>query len=622
MVLMRGLINTLLCTFFLLSFSQLGHASYSKNYDEELNKLTVTNPEQALKTIKKQIQKAEQDGDYNRQLILYFYMAESYSVLSNIDEIQKIIDKAQKIAKAHNSTRFISEFMGFESFVLGLKGDLRESSRKANMALQFAKETNDYRLIASMLSIRAEAHLAIENYSLALKDIQAAISIFKEYGDRENLNYNYNIMALIYDSLEEYDKAIKYYDVSSSYDDSGSLYNQAVLYYNKGTTYSYKGDKNLAIDNLNKALVLSQEIGDDATAAFVEYSLAELYMQENKNEKIQPLAVKALDWFKDSGDVLMQLNAGVLLTNINIDKGDFKQAEYYLNNVEELSKIINTPRTLLSVLWVKTRYFAKQEMWKSAYETSQKSLKTRGDLYDKEKESSIEEMKLKYDTQFDQEKMDYLRKQNQLQHAIIEEEQHKKQYFYGLMALAILSIMGIYYAYRNQRNIKRKLYQITIKDDLTQIGNRRYILELLSQIHEKSITGEQSYTIVMIDLDHFKTINDRYGHFKGNEVLIHFANVVKYILPESCDVGRLGGEEWLLLLPNFDKEKTQLLLSNIRRKYNNPELLKLPISCALLFSSGVRICDGECLDIEHSLQRADKALYQAKDNGRNQDVYC
>ncbi|MCF6318056.1 MAG: hypothetical protein L3J83_02085, partial [Proteobacteria bacterium] len=492
---MGSLFKISLYLFLLLAISIGAKASYSDVYDEELNTLSVTDPRLTIKTAKQQLQQETLQADFHRQLVLYFYMAESYSLLMNLTDASLAISEGMKIAKQQNHTQFISEFMGLGSLILAYNGELRQASKEANMALQFARETDDYRLIASMLSIRAQAHLAVENYSLALKDTKSALAIFKEYNDRENLNENYNLLALIYGSLGEYDKAIEYYDVSISYDDSGSLYNKSIIYYNKGTTYSHKGENERAIENLNLAKNLSIKLKDDATLAYVRYSLAELYYQDEDLPKAEKLAMYALDWFSTSEDIFMHLNTNLLLLEINIKNANFIQAKKYLDEVETQSELMKTPRTQLSVLWVKTEYFAKQELWSEAYELSQESLKLRGELYKKDTESSIEEMKLKYDTQYDQEKMDSLLKQNQLQQEVIGQEKNKQQYFLGLIVLTVLMLIGLYFAYRNQRSIKSKLYLLTIKDDLTQIANRRYILELLSQLHEKSLIENQLYTV-------------------------------------------------------------------------------------------------------------------------------
>ncbi len=606
----------------MMAFSSHVNASYSKIYDKELNTLSVTDPKLAIKTTKELLVQARLQGDYKRQLVLHFYLAESYFTLSKIPKVGTVVSDALIIARKHNDIRFISEFLGLESYVLGYKGELRQASKKANLALQFAKETDDYRLIASMMSVRAQAHLSSENYSLALKDIQSALTIFKEYQDRENLTSNYNLLALIYDSIGEYDKAIKYYDVSLSFDDSGSLYNQATIYYNKGTTFVYQGNRKLAIENLNSAMELSLKINDEVILAYVRNSLADLYIQEKQYTKGQDLALLALDWFSANEDLLMHINTNILLAEVSIKDLNFTQAKVFIDDIDIQLQSMTTPKIQMAVLWIKIKYFAKQELWKEAYELSQESLIARDELYEKDRKGSMDEMKLKYDVQFDQEKMASLQKQNKLQKEVISQEQHKQQYFLGLMALAILMIMGVYYAYRNQRSIKSKLYLLTITDDLTQIANRRYILEQLSQLHEDTLVKNQLYTIVMLDLDNFKSINDKYGHFKGNEVLIQFANVANYTLSEGCEVGRLGGEEWLLLLPSYDREKTESVLRKLRKNYNNPQLVSLPSESQLHFSCGVKTCEGKCIDVEHTLKEVDVAMYKAKEKGRNQDVYC
>lgn len=606
----------------LVVYPATGLAIYSKPYDKALDDLSGANPKQAIKQAYDRLVEADLSDDYDQQLTMLYYLVRAHVTLSHVKETDELVVKGLNLAKKHNKIEFISEFMGVEACQLILKGELRDASRKANQALQFAKETDDYRIIATQLSIRAQVHLAIENYTLALKDTEAALEIFKAHNDRSELSYNYNILGLIYDALDDYDKALDYYKVSISYEDTNSLYNQAVMFYNIGSTYSYKGDIKAAIENLNKSLTVASQIGDEATVAYARHSLAELYLEDDNLVKAEEMGMLAYVWFIENQDLFMHYNGNLLLASINIEKEDFVDALSFLDQAELQLEKLTSPRINLSYLWVRILYFSAQKDWESAFKLSQESLEATEDLFANDKSNDIEDLKLKYDTRFDQEKMAFLQEQNTVQQSVISEEKQKQFYLKVLIILGATILFGALLAYKSQRKIKRSLYSLTIKDDLTQVANRRYILELLEQIHIKSVSNNKPYTVVMIDLDNFKMINDQFGHFAGNQVLIYFAKVVQSLLPEGCHFGRLGGEEWLLILPEFNKMATKTLLDKIRKEYNTPTIVALPADYQLNFSSGVKNCFGNDLEIEEALKLSDKAMYEAKENGRNQDVFC
>lgn len=599
----------------------MSHAKYTYSYDLELDLLSITNPQLAIEQSKPQLLEAIKNNNIKRQLVLLFYLAESYSTLSNITEVDNFVKQGLALAKQQKNTRFIIEFTTFEIYQFVYNGNLDESLLNVNKSLQMSKEVDDVHLKATQLTLRAQVYLSKESYNLALKDTEAALEVFKLNNDREELRNTYNLMALIYDSMGDYESAIKYYEESMANDDSNSTYIQATMFYNMGATYSYMGEHELAIENYNKSMLVSQKNNDSANIAYINYGLAELYLIQNDYLVAAEKAESGRKWFAENSDLLMHFNCNILLSDIKIRNGLFLDALNYLNLAEQQLELLNTPRSYLSYYKHKINFYTAQKMWENAFEIQSKDKLIREKLYLQEKEDSNNDLKVKFNAQFDKEKMSNLTKLNELQKAAIYQEKGKHQYFIWLIVLISFTLLFTYVSFRNQRSIKRKFYQLTIKDDLTQISNRRYILEQLNQLHLNTLKTRKPYVLVMIDLDHFKKINDEFGHSKGNQVLVHFANVVSKVLPNECCVGRLGGEEWLLLLPGFDSDKTKNLLKLIRKKYNNPDLLNLDAKYNLHFSSGVVICDGQIKNLEDILKLVDKVMYSAKNNGRNNDIY-
>ncbi|MCF6300846.1 MAG: GGDEF domain-containing protein, partial [Proteobacteria bacterium] len=289
---------------------------------------------------------------------------------------------------------------------------------------------------------------------------------------------------------------------------------------------------------------------------------------------------------------------------------------------EQQMKTMDTPSILLEFLNKKILYSVAQNRWEESYSLANQIIKTKDAVHSRDKENSLNEVKIKFNAQFNQEKLIYLQTQNELQKISFEQEQSKQRYILGLMILSVIILSITFLAYYNQRKVKRHLYRLSVTDDLTQVANRRKILELLANHHENAVSKNIPFGLVMIDLDHFKNINDKFGHAKGNEVLIYFANTAKKLISSHCDIGRLGGEEWLIVLPDHDAHNTKKVLQQIREEYNHPEKFKLPADYQLTFSCGILICDRQCTDVEQMLRIVDKAMYEAKNKGRKQDVFA
>jgi diguanylate cyclase (GGDEF)-like protein len=147
----------------------------------------------------------------------------------------------------------------------------------------------------------------------------------------------------------------------------------------------------------------------------------------------------------------------------------------------------------------------------------------------------------------------------------------------------------------------------SLTDDLTQIGNRRHILTVSGELLEQ--LGPQGLSIAIVDLDHFKAINDRHGHAYGDAVLRHFAAHCKLGLRPDDHIGRIGGEEFLLALPGVDLVAADAVLSRLRATLEPCGDVVYNFSAGLAQAAG-----GDALD--SLISRADLALYEAKRAGR------
>jgi len=149
--------------------------------------------------------------------------------------------------------------------------------------------------------------------------------------------------------------------------------------------------------------------------------------------------------------------------------------------------------------------------------------------------------------------------------------------------------------------------------------NRRYFSKVSNHIFAFSQRYKKSLSLIMLDIDYFKNINDTHGHHVGDEVIISLSNALLKFTRKSDVIARIGGEEFLILLPETSQEEALLLSEKIRTKIEELKLyidnnieVKITISLGI---STVRIeSDGS---IEDAISRSDNALYQAKERGRN-----
>ena len=162
-----------------------------------------------------------------------------------------------------------------------------------------------------------------------------------------------------------------------------------------------------------------------------------------------------------------------------------------------------------------------------------------------------------------------------------------------------------------------RIQVLATRDELTGLVNRRHMMEVLGQ-HRKRLerSGHHRFCLALLDIDHFKRINDTYGHSVGDEVLRHFAKVVQSGLRDTDVLARWGGEEFLVLLNDTSPELANVGLERARVLLADASLVPALPDLKPTFSAGLTAYNmSEALDV--CIERADRALYKAKDGGRN-----
>jgi diguanylate cyclase (GGDEF)-like protein/PAS domain S-box-containing protein len=174
-------------------------------------------------------------------------------------------------------------------------------------------------------------------------------------------------------------------------------------------------------------------------------------------------------------------------------------------------------------------------------------------------------------------------------------------------------------AFENARLLAR-IQQIAITDDLTGLYNRRGLFEIGRLELERTRRYDMPLAAIIMDIDHFKRVNDQYSHAIGDQVLRSFANCVKENTRELDVVGRIGGEEFVILLPGSNHKSAQKTAGRLQELIANNVTTTNVGEIRITVSQGVAIYNSNMQDLNDLVQAADRALYKAKETGRNRVV--
>ena len=341
---------------------------------------------------------------------------------------------------------------------------------------------------------------------------------------------------------------------------------------------------------------------------------------KDKEDKLNDVlkAVKTQEeQLKKLNDSLIKSKVELQITQTNL----IKQNQLLVDNQTQLASLTKSKKSIISELASKQNYLIDQQKLLTEKETENiQQLQKLDRLH-----LSINEVEKKL-----QQQLTKLKQQNN----IIEGKEQKitgqRKLLYITVAIAIvillltLSILRISRlrkkANKELARLNEQLYEFATTDDMTTLFNRRHFLETAQRELNQLQRTKKMGAVLMIDIDHFKNINDSHGHAAGDQILIEVAKALKDNLRDYDIVGRIGGEEFAMFLPNSPIETAIQIAERIRAKTANLSTSFQQKSISLTISVGLTAIQENENNIDSLINRADKALYQAKDSGRNRVI--
>jgi diguanylate cyclase (GGDEF)-like protein len=174
---------------------------------------------------------------------------------------------------------------------------------------------------------------------------------------------------------------------------------------------------------------------------------------------------------------------------------------------------------------------------------------------------------------------------------------------------------------RELEHVNKKLRKLSVTDGLTELFNHRHVHELLHEEYERSNRSEEPISVVMLDLDHFKRVNDTHGHPTGDVILYETAQMLRETAREIDMLGRYGGEEFIVILPETAEDAAVQFAERFRQRVEGHVYRDESAEVQMTVSIGVASSPGAGGDHPDLLiKHADEALYAAKEGGRNRVV--
>ena len=515
-----------------------------------------------------------------------------------------------------------------KSYVLFAQNERKGSHALAFEADKLAQDTSDLNL-QILTSIAAGQSWAEEgNYPPALTRLQRAVDLARQLNAPIPLSITLNALALLYDQMKQYDRGFEAMNesvaVMRELDSPGRL---AIA---KHTEYFLSMDSlqpKRARNALFDELALERRLGADGMAATTLVNLSDSYLKERdyaSTLRFANDAIAAARLVNDAGiEATGRLNIGEALLGMGRVAEGKRSVEAGLAYFEKSG---DKP-ALQSVFFEYGAGLERAGDLSGALNAYHRERELSDELFEKQRQRSVYEIQEKYETEKKQRQIELLSRENQVKSAEIGNRRLQQRIWWLLALVFALAAAVVGLLYRKLRqvnahlNVKnRELAQQSSRDPLTGLYNRRHFQEFMRS--SAGAGGDDLLgALFLLDVDHFKQVNDSFGHAAGDAVLKMIADTLRDVLRETDMIVRWGGEEFLAFLPAIPRQRidevARRILLGISAQSVGHQEHRISVNVSVGFAPFPLMPGGVPLPWERAVNLADMALFLAKAHGRN-----
>ena len=543
--------------------------------------------------------------------LLYFYKKLNQTVALGLELIS--VDTPIEIS---------GEFYIYAGLKAQREGQYERSIALLTHAIKLAKEHDLSRIYILAKNELAYTRSLFGFYETSLSDIQQAYVDAYALHDQFLIAIINETYGAIYGYLKEYDKSIDYYEKAlQTYEALSYKAHIAEAIYGMAATYRYWKKYDLAIEKFNLYIDKLTYTPNTEISYFGHYGLGMTYAEQGNCKKALAIIEQA---FKLHGpkdyDAELYKRKAVCLLRLGKPNEALQANNQAMTIFKSMPELMGT-RWQLGVEKIAASIAHALGDDTKAYQL----MRQYHDKYTALIEKNATERLLKVRTMLEVERNDteiaLLKQRAKVQALLSENQQQQIRQQYYLVAFVVFVTIVLLIFLFVQQGYTRKVLAISRRDSLSGLYNRKYVFEFLDKIIETTISEQGDLSVILLDIDDFKLVNDQHGHPFGDEVIREISNICQQSHRKDDIVGRIGGEEFFCILPNADiaeaKRIAQRILDNIAKHVFTTETGE---HYSVTVSMGIACIN---IDAQTSIDlytQADKALYYAKKIGKNNIV--
>ena len=513
---------------------------------------------------------------------------------------------------------------GLRAGVLTCEGDVNETagdntqaSTLYERAVAVGEDTHDDEMLAGALFSRGYLRGVQGQFSTGLADLRRAQSLFEKANMPQHAITVLNAIAILYNRMGDNAQAVHIYTRAlKGLREAGLKREVAVTLYNLGRAHEALQEWEFARRAYTESFELQYELGYARGEAFALRGLAAVANATGDSRK-------ALDTLKRAEALLGQTTDTRLAAHIQLVRGvalhRLGRLQEGLTQLTAAMEVFKQAEALgdLSLAYAELAHVqAELGNWRAAYDAQAQYKAISDKLLTNQLDQRFATLKVEFDTAAKDKENELLTRENEANEKALTQARRARQLQAVAIALTVLLAAMLATLAIHQRRSTLRMRALAMTDELTGVPNRRDVLRRLEELLQRS--DEPPCSMLIIDIDHFKSINDHHGHPMGDEVLKFLARELRTAVREPAFFGRLGGEEFLIVLPDTPLDHACTAADRFREQIMNIDTTRwFPARRRITASIGCTVSKPGICTSSDMLMRADGALYAAKRSGRN-----
>ncbi len=515
-----------------------------------------------------------------------------------------------------------------------VKSRLLDSQRRASALMTQNKAAEAEREYLTMVTLARQAHdVTLEANALnnvgylqynrgamadALTNLQTAYRLSTQAGAHAERLEALSVIANIYADVHvaQFDRAIEYYrQLLVEYEKYGQPSDLADTLFNIGSTYDMKGDYKAAELHERRALVMFQKLNKAADVAYTKRAIGLSLTKQGRAAEALPLLDAALAYYERQRD---QWNIAMTKQYRGIAcrrAGRAAEAVRELDAARKYFEKDDNVRYLEKNAMELAAAYAQLGDWRNAYDASARQATMEQKLAETRRDELSSRLRVEFDTEKKDRENRALARENALRATALHEAERRRRLQIVVSALTALLAGALAILFWRQVVNTRRMRTMALTDELTRLPNRRHILTAVDIAFDAAKREGREAALIVLDIDGFKRINDTYGHAAGDAVLQTIARTCRLELRGGDQIGRIGGEEFLVILHTANAHQGHEIAERLRAAVERLDFSSIAPDLRVTISLGVHVATR--YDAVAAIAAADALLYRAKESGRN-----